>query len=108
MEADLAARAMLHVDGDRTFGDAAERRGVSGAGVDGGSGAAISRVTRRAGAGARQQQPQPPSSLASLVMADLTATLPRDERVGVDATSGSARPVKTVYQARTVTTFVQP
>ena len=64
MEADLAARAMLGYYGAR--GDKADRQD--------GNGGSPMRVTRRA---QRRQQPQP-SSLASLVMADLKATLPQD------------------------------
>ena len=99
VEADLAARAMLNVYGDGTYGDAAERRDSMAAH---GSAARISSVTRRAGA--RQSPPppppQPPSSLAALVMADLSATLPREERVESQSDPASARPLQTAHQAR--------
>jgi len=100
VEADLAARAMLNVYGDHTYGDTAGHR--DGLAANGGA-ATISSVTRRAGARQQSQsppQPQPPSSLAALVMADLSATLPRKERADPQSTSGVARPLQTAHQAR--------
>ncbi len=97
MEADLAARAMLNVYADHTYGDTAVRNNSVAAN---GGATTISSVTRRARA--RQQpppQPQPPGSLAALVMADLSATLPREERAEPQSTSGAARPLQTADQA---------
>ena len=103
MEADLAARAMLNVYGDRTYGDTTygDTAGRRSAAAASGGAATISGVTRRAGA--RQQSPsvpEPPSSLAALVMADLSATLPREERADTQPMTGSARPLQAAHQAR--------